>query len=132
MHGHPALARSPSRPVLLLALACGVLTDAWIGREVNFSEHLVALPAVFLLVGVGLQSLWQWLHGREVARAWQPVTALVAVIVLVNVWTVRARLFDDWRHDPAVRTAYHSDWRPWPPTSTARPTVCPSRCASLV
>ncbi|GAB4428251.1 MAG: hypothetical protein Kow00106_23740 [Anaerolineae bacterium] len=101
--------RDPRHALLLLVLACGVLTDAWIGREVNFSEHLVALPAVFLLVGVGLQSLWQWLHGREVARAWQPVTALVVVIVLVNVWTVRARLFDDWRHDPAVRTAYHSD-----------------------
>lgn len=101
--------RDPRHGLLLLTLACGVFTDAWIEPEASFAAHLVALPAVFLLVGVGLHSLWQWLQGREVAKAWQPVTALVLVIALANVWTVRARLFDDWQHDPAVRTAYHSE-----------------------
>ncbi len=101
--------RDPRHALLLLTLACGVLTDAWIGPEPDFAAHLLALAAVYLLVGVGVHTLWQWLRGREVKTAWQPVTALVAAIVLVNVWMVRDRLFDDWRHDPAVRTAYHSE-----------------------
>ncbi len=101
--------RDPRHALLLLTLACGVLTDAWMGPEPDFAAHLVALPAVYLLVGVGAQGLWQWLRGREVKAAWQPVTALVTVIVLVNIWVVRDRLFDNWRHDPAVRTAYHSE-----------------------
>lgn len=101
--------RDPRYALLLLTLACGVLTDAWIGREVNFSAHLLALPAVYLLVGVGLHRLWQWLREREVTQAWQPVTALVVVIALVNVWNIRARLFDDWQNDAAVQAAYHSD-----------------------
>ena len=101
--------RDPRHALLLLSLAAGLLTDAWIRPGATFTANLVALPAAFLLVGVGGQAVWRELAGRGVARAWRPVTALVLVCLVVNTLVVRDRLFHDWKNSPAVRAAYHSD-----------------------
>lgn len=101
--------RDPRYALLVLVLAAGVLTDAWIEREASFAAHLVALPAIFLLVGVGVHSVWHGLRERNVTAAWQPVTALLVMIVAANVWVLHDRLFEGWQHDPAVQAAYHGE-----------------------
>ena len=101
--------RDPRYALLLLSLAAGLLTDAWIKPATTFTANLVALPAVFLLVGVGAQAVWRELHGRGVTRAWRPLTALLLVSLAANVWVVRDRLYQDWKNSPAVHAAYHSE-----------------------
>ncbi|MCL4239032.1 MAG: glycosyltransferase family 39 protein [Anaerolineae bacterium] len=101
--------RDPRHTLLLLSLAAGLLTDAWVKPGVTFTAQLVALPAVFLLVGTGGQVAWRELHGRGVARAWRPLTALLLFVLAVNSWGMRDRLYQDWKNSPAVRAAYHSD-----------------------
>lgn len=101
--------RDPRYALLLLSLAAGLLTDAWIKPGATFTANLVALPAVFLLVGVGGQAVWNGLRGRGLARSWRPLTALALVILAANVLAMRDRLYHDWKRSPAVRAAYHGD-----------------------
>lgn len=100
--------RDPRYALLLMVLAAGVLTDAWVRVEPTFSANLVALPAVYVLPGVGALAVWRALRGRGMRNAWQPVTLVLVLILVANVIVIRTRLFDDWRNDDAVRDAYHA------------------------
>jgi 4-amino-4-deoxy-L-arabinose transferase-like glycosyltransferase len=101
--------REPRYALVLLALAAGLLTDAWVGTGSTFSANLVALPAIFILVGIGTMSIWHAVSARDI----HPATPLVAMIVLAvlaaNLIAVRSRLFDDWNHDKRVYAAYHAN-----------------------
>jgi hypothetical protein len=101
--------REPRYVLVLLALAAGLLTDAWVGIGSTFSANLVALPAIFILVGIGTMSIWHALSARDI----HPATPLVALIVLAmlaaNLIAVRSRLFDEWKNNDRVRAAYHAN-----------------------
>ncbi len=101
--------RDPRYALLLLALAAGLLTDTWAGTETNYSENLVALPAIVLLVALGVQAASEALHTRQPRYAGRTVAAGVVVLLAVNVIGVRERLFNDWRQDDTVAEAYHAD-----------------------
>ncbi len=100
--------REPGYALLLMVLAAGVLTDAWVGVKPTFSANLVALPAVYILPGIGALAVWRALRGRDVRHAWQPVTLVLVVILVANLIAIRVRLFDDWRNDAGVYQAYHA------------------------
>ncbi|MBN1678928.1 MAG: hypothetical protein JW966_01465 [Anaerolineae bacterium] len=101
--------RQPGYALLLLALAAGLVTDAWIEPTTTFSANLVAVPAVFVLVALGLDVIRRALHVRGVRQAWQPAAGLVVLIVAVNVIVVRGRVFDTWRHDNDAAALYHTN-----------------------
>ena len=101
--------RDPRYALLLMLLAAGLLTDAWVGEPSTFSANLVAFPAVYMLVGVGAWALWQRLHARGVRMALQ-VTVFFVVFALgaeVGIW--RTQIADAWQHDEATAQAYHAD-----------------------
>ncbi len=102
--------REPRYALVLLMLGAGLLTDTWIAVETTFEAQLVALPAVFMLVGIGAERVVFALRGRGVRDAWQPVAALLVIGLLVNVVLVRGRLFERWREDAAVRAAHYADY----------------------
>lgn len=101
--------REPRYFLLLLLLLAGLLTDTWIGVDTTFSANQVALPALALLIGVGVRVILRGLHAQGFRSAWQPVTVGLVLILGVNVVVVRDRLFSDWAHDDAVYTAYHAN-----------------------
>ncbi|MBN2303667.1 MAG: glycosyltransferase family 39 protein [Anaerolineae bacterium] len=101
--------RDPRYGLLLLVLLAGLITDAWVGVDATFSANLVALPAVFLLVGIGLDVLRRTLRTRGLQTAWGAVGMLVVLILAANVISLRSRLFDDFKHDETVLAAYHGD-----------------------
>lgn len=100
--------REPRYVLPLLALAAGVLTDAWVNVDTTFSANLVAMPAAFLLGGIGAMSLWHGLHSRRVGRAGQAVAVLVIAIVAANLYVTASRLFDGWSQRTDVGYAYHA------------------------
>ena len=99
--------RDPRYALWLIVLAAGLLTDAWVGPEVTFSANLVALPAVFVLAGVGVMAFWRALRGRGVRRAWQPVALLVGVVLVINGGVTASRL-QDWKDRAEVQEAFHT------------------------
>ena len=101
--------RQPRYALLLLVLGAGLLTDLWVGVEATFTANLVALPAVYILPGIGVIVLWRALRVRQADVAWQPVALLLVAALAANIVLVRERLFDDWRHDPEVAEAYHAN-----------------------
>src|SRR5690606_38393827 len=63
--------RQPRYALLLLVLGAGLLTDLWVGVEATFTANLVALPAVYILPGLGVIVLWRALRVRQAEAAWQ-------------------------------------------------------------
>ena len=101
--------RDPRHALLLLLLAAGLLTDAWVGEEATFSANLVALPAVYMLAGVGAWTFWQRLQRRGVRLALQ-ISVFFVVFALgaeVGIW--RTQVVDAWENDPATAQAYHAN-----------------------
>ncbi len=101
--------REPRYMLILLSLAGGLLLDTWVSTTPTFSANLVALPAVYILPGIGVLVVVNWLRGRGMAQVWQTAAAALVVMLVVNVVAVRAHLFNDYRHDAAVFTAYHAN-----------------------
>lgn len=101
--------RQPRYALMLFTLGAGLLTDLWVGVDATFSANLVALPAVFILPGIGALTVWRSLRARGVEAAWQPVALLLAAMLATNILLVRERLFDDWRSHPQVAEAYHAN-----------------------
>ena len=58
-----------------------MITDAWVGVDATFSANLVALPAIFLLTGVGLDVLRRALRVRGLQAAWGAGGILVGLIL---------------------------------------------------
>jgi 4-amino-4-deoxy-L-arabinose transferase-like glycosyltransferase len=100
--------REPRYALILIALAAGLLMDSWVGTEATFSADLVALPAIYILPGIGAMALWRELRGRGIQNAWQPVTLIVAALLAANVIAIRYHLFNDWRRSPEITEAYHA------------------------
>ncbi len=100
--------RDPRYALLLIALAAGVLTDAWVYPAPTYSADLVATPAVMILPAVGAVVVWRSLHVRRGALAWRPVAVLLVGILIVNGLLVRQRVFARWPDRADVRTAYHA------------------------
>ncbi len=101
--------RDPRYALLLMVLAAGLLTDAWVGRDTSFDASIIALPAVFLLIGVGTESLVRLLKWRGVRHAWRVATVAVVGLIGLNLLLTEDRLFDHWRHDPNVARAYNAN-----------------------
>lgn len=102
--------REPRYALLVLTLGAGLLTDAWVGADTTFSANLVALPAVLILPGVGVAVIVRGLHARGAREVWGWAAAIAVVVIAGNLVAIRERFFDDWRHDPAVASAYHARW----------------------
>lgn len=100
--------REPRYALLLLVLAAGLVTDAWVRTEPSFAANLAAWPAAFILAGVGAAVLARMLRGRGWAHAWQPVGILLVGALAVNILVTRHRLFDTWREHPEMTSAYHA------------------------
>lgn len=100
--------RDPRYALLLMVLAGGLLTDVWIDPEPTFSANLFALPAVMIFPAVGALVVARSLRARGTRAAWQPVGVLVTLVLIINVFVVRDRLFNDWRDNPEVHAAYHT------------------------
>lgn len=101
--------RDPRYALLIMVLLAGVLTDVWGGTDPNFSANLVALPAVFILAGVGTMALWRMFRVRNGQYAWRPVALLLTVILAVNLVTIRSRFFDQWRNHEDITETYHAN-----------------------
>ncbi len=101
--------RDPRHALLLLLLGAGLLTDAWVGEKSTFSANLVALPAVYMLTGVGARALWERLRKRNAQMAWQAATLFVVFALGAEVGIWRTQIVDAWEHDPATAQAYHAD-----------------------
>jgi len=100
--------RDPRYALLLLALAAGVLTDAWVQPAPTYAANLVATPAVMILPALGAVVVWRWLRVRRGGLAWRPVAVLLIGILFVNVALVRQRVFVSWPGRPEVQAAYHA------------------------
>lgn len=100
--------REPRYYLLLLLVASGFLTDVWVETGPTFSANLVAFPALLILAAVGTMTVANSLRVRGMRAVWQPVTVVVMIGMAVNVLVVRDRLFNDWRTDLQVQTAYHT------------------------
>lgn len=101
--------RDPRYALLLIVLLAGILTDIWGGVEPNFSANLVALPAVYILPGIGTMVLWRIFRVRNTQAAWRPVALILTLILVVNLVTIRSRFFDQWRNHEDITEAYHAN-----------------------
>ena len=101
--------REPRYALILLALIAGLLTDAWVGTDSTYSANLVALPAIFILIGIGTMVIWFALHARGVQSATRLIVLLMVAMLVANVVLVRIRLFDDWKHHNQVQDAYYAN-----------------------
>ncbi len=101
--------REPRYALVLLLLAAGMATDMWLHPEPTFSANLVALPALMILPAIGVLVLWRGLRVRNPAQAWEPVAALIVLILLGNAALTARRVFVVWANDAAVETAYHAN-----------------------
>ena len=100
--------RDPRYALLLMVLAAGLLTDSWVQRAPTFSANLVALPAIYILVGVGAVTLWRALRAQGRQQWLRPLAVGLVAVLLVNVILVRARLFQDWAQDARVAEVYQA------------------------
>jgi hypothetical protein len=100
--------REPGYALILLTLAAGLLTDAWVGRDTDFSANPVLLPAVYILPGIGTLAIWRALRGRGVRNASQMVTAGLVVLLAVDAIALSHRLLNDWKHLDQIETSYHA------------------------
>ncbi len=101
--------RDPRHALLLLLLGAGLLTDAWVEEKTTFSANLVALPAVYMLVGVGARALWERLRKRNPQVAWQATTLLVIFALGAEGGAWRKQVVEAWKNDPATAQAYHAN-----------------------
>lgn len=100
--------REPGYALLLMVLAAGLITDAWVEVGTTYSANLVLLPAVYILPGIGVMAIWRALRVRRAESASRIVAAGLAVILAANVVSLRDRLFNDWKHDRQVDAGYHA------------------------
>jgi hypothetical protein len=100
--------REPGYTLILLTLAAGLLTDAWVGRGADFSANLVLLPAVYILPGIGALVIWRALRERSVENASRMVTAGLVVLLAIDVIALNHHLFDDWKHHDPIDAVYHA------------------------
>ena len=101
--------REPRCALLLIGLAAGLLTDAWVYTDATFSAHLVALPAVFMLVGLGVMAVWRVLRVQWGKQAAPLVTGAMVALLALNVVVLRDRLFNDWPYRSDVSQTYHTN-----------------------
>ncbi|MBN1563970.1 MAG: hypothetical protein JXA10_09025 [Anaerolineae bacterium] len=101
--------REPRYVLVLLVLFAGLLTDAWVGTEVTYAASLVALPALFIMIGIGTRVIWHGLKERDVKSATQLIVVLLVAMLAANANATRIRLFDDWQHHAQVRQDYHAN-----------------------
>jgi 4-amino-4-deoxy-L-arabinose transferase-like glycosyltransferase len=100
--------REPGYALILLVLAGGLLTDAWVGVSTTFSANLVLLPAIYILPGIGALAIWEALRDRSVQNATRLVAVGVLVLLAVDVIALRDRVFNDWPHRAEIQAGYHA------------------------
>jgi hypothetical protein len=100
--------REPGYALVLMVLAAGLITDAWVEVETTYSANLVLLPAVYILSGIGVMAIWQSLRVRRAESASRIVVAGLAILLAANLVSLRDRLFNDWKHDKQVAAGYHA------------------------
>jgi 4-amino-4-deoxy-L-arabinose transferase-like glycosyltransferase len=100
--------REPGYALILLTLAAGLLTDAWVGVDTDFSANLVLLPAIYILPGIGALVIWRALRDRGVKNATRIVTVGIVVLWAVDVVGLYHHLFSDWKRDDQIDAGYHA------------------------
>jgi hypothetical protein len=101
--------REPGYALILLTLAAGLITDTWVGVEATFSANLVALPAVYILPGIGVMAIWRALRAWNTQNAGAWVGVGLTVLLIANAIALRDHLFHDWKQHDQIGAAYHAD-----------------------
>jgi len=83
---------------LLVGLGPGMVSPP----AASFTHTLAAQPAVYLLLGMGADAVWQWLSER---RSWLGPSLVGSVLILHLVLSCHA-YFGRWRGAPEVRQLY--------------------------
>jgi 4-amino-4-deoxy-L-arabinose transferase-like glycosyltransferase len=100
--------REPRYALILIALATGLLMDSWVDTEATYSADFVALPAIYILPGIGVMALWRELRGRGIQQAWRLVTLILVALLVANVIAVWHHVFRSWKNNSQVAAAYHA------------------------
>jgi hypothetical protein len=83
---------------LLVGLSPGMVSPP----GASFTHTLAAQPAVYLVLGLGADEVWQWLSQRHPSLG----PALVATVITLHLGLSCHAYFDVWRTAPEVRQLY--------------------------
>jgi len=97
--------RQPRYPLLLLWLGAGLAPAFITGPEATALRAIAALPAIYLLIALGLETLWQSLATTALRRRLL-AGALALAFVATGSEAARA-YFISWGQDRDVRVLYH-------------------------
>lgn len=102
--------KRPEYGLLLLWLAIGILPAMVSLPPASFGHTIAAMPAVYLLLAVGLDRVIDGLTTLRQARYGRAWAGILPLIVLAwhGVLAVQAYAID-WRDHPATRFLYHAD-----------------------
>jgi 4-amino-4-deoxy-L-arabinose transferase-like glycosyltransferase len=103
--------RSPPHMFTLIALAVSLLPSIMLDSNFAFARLVSGQPAVFALVGLGLDALWRGLQRVVPAQAFPVVSTLVVVglFAATAINTVRD-MFDAWPANGQTRSTYNAEF----------------------
>ena len=98
--------RRPAYGFLLLWFGLGIVPSLVTGPTANTTRNLAALPAIYILLGVGMvtSASWLWHHRTIQGRRWY--VALLGLLLLFVTTRDSYDYFVRWGLDPDVRAAY--------------------------
>lgn len=97
--------RRPAYAFLLLWFGVGIIPSLLTGATANTTRNVGAMPATYLLAGVGFVGLAQML-GQQRPRLAPAILGAAALWLLVTVGLTADAYFRRWGQDPDVREAY--------------------------
>ncbi len=99
--------RAPNMMLILLTLIVGLFPAAWARSGPNFTNMIVALPALMALMGLGAVTV---LHQvRKVGNLFADPQALIAALgtALITGIVTGVLLFRVWPNTPGIESVYH-------------------------
>lgn len=101
--------RRPNMALMLIVLGIGLVADMWAAAEVSFSEQIIALPAIFALIGLGADTVIGEVRGWFRWRVWGIVVGVVVIgLVGLNFANGYRLLFTEWAARPELTPVYHA------------------------
>lgn len=98
---------APNTLYVLLALLFGLLPSMWSRGPVDFTSMVIALPALALLVGVGVQWAAQTFLSAEAPLRDLRVAALSILLLVISTAFTANTVFERWAAQPGIVAAYH-------------------------
>lgn len=100
--------RTPGMALIVLTLVIGLIPGAWARTAPDFTNIVLALPAVMLLIALGLLTVVRQLWKVTDPYDHKPTRRLSIVLVMISLFLVSRNLFLVWPNVNGFDEAYHA------------------------